>query len=165
MAVGSVAYALVRAVEAQQAESPVPPTPAAAGGGGAGSGGGGDGGNGGDGGDGEGDGDGKGERAVHGNSKESMKPNHRYEVVETKTGDVVKTGVSGQPLNANGTSPRANPQVRALNNSEGAGTYSSRVVESNLPGRRAALQAEQAATNRLKADGNSLRLQQRPKPQ
>ena len=56
---------------------------------------------------------------VHGNSKLSAKPQHGYEIYNTETGDVVKTGISGQKLNLNGTSPRANSQVNKLNKSAG----------------------------------------------
>lgn len=100
--------------------------------------------------------------AVHGNSKISQKLQHRYEIVDNRTGDVAKTGISGRDLNVNGTSGRANSQVNALNRAEGEGTYSARVVETNLPGRQAALDAESAATARLREAGNDLPLQRRP---
>jgi len=102
---------------------------------------------------------------VHGNSKASPKPQHRYEIVDAAAeGDVVKTGISGQRMNANGTSPRANRQVNRLNAAE-AGRYEARVVERDIPGRSKALANEQAATDALHAEGNSLRMQQRPTPQ
>ena len=91
--------------------------------------------------------------AVHGNSLRSTKPQHRYEIYNTETGEVAKTGISGRPLNKDGTSPRANTQVNALNRQEGSGTYSARVVEKDLPGRQAALKAEQDATKRLREEG------------
>ena len=72
--------------------------------------------------------------AVHGNSLRSTKPQHRYEIYNTETGEVVKTGISGRPLNMDGTSPRANTQVNALNRRDGADIYSARVVEKDLPG-------------------------------
>ncbi|MBL8448632.1 MAG: hypothetical protein JNM32_01770 [Dechloromonas sp.] len=103
-------------------------------------------------------------RGVHGNSRASTAVQHRYEIAETASGDVVKTGISGGALNANGTSGRANRQVNALNKAEGQGSYSASVKETNLPGRQAGLDAEQAATTRLDAEGNSLRLQRRPRP-
>jgi RHS repeat-associated protein len=102
--------------------------------------------------------------APHGNSRLSPNLQHRYEIVENSSGDVVKTGISGKPLNQNGTSGRANGQVNRLNAAEGDGAYSARVPEINLPGRQAGLDAEQAATTQLNAAGNSLRLQRRPKP-
>ena len=100
----------------------------------------------------------------HGNSKLSPNAQHRYEIVENSSGDVVKTGISGKPMNQNGTSGRANGQVNELNAAEGQGTYSATVPEKNLPGRQTGINAEQAATTQLDAAGNSLRLQKRPKP-
>ena len=68
---------------------------------------------------------------VHGNSAKSTKPQHGYEIYEGDTGNVVKTGISGQKLNADGSSPRANVQVNALNRKENRNAYNayrSRVV-------------------------------------
>jgi RHS repeat-associated protein len=100
--------------------------------------------------------------SVHGNSKLSAKPQHRYEIVENETEDVAKTGISGQPINKNG-SPRANQQVNSLNRAAGYEKYSAVVKETGIPGRQAALDIERSATKRLVEDGNSLPLQQRPK--
>ena len=52
--------------------------------------------------------------APHGNSKNSTKPNHVYVIVD-QSGTLIKVGISGQVLNKNGSSPRANPQVAELN--------------------------------------------------
>ncbi|ACE83371.1 hypothetical protein CJA_0825 [Cellvibrio japonicus Ueda107] len=76
-----------------------------------------------------------------------------------------KKGISGQKLNKDGSSPRANSQVNAQNKTENTDKYEASVKETNIPGREAALNSEQAATNQLKADGHSLRLQCRPKPE
>jgi RHS repeat-associated protein len=103
------------------------------------------------------------QQALHGNSKLSLKLHHRYEIVENSTKDVVKTGISGQPLTQSGTSPRARPQLKDLNKTN-EGAYSARVVETDIPGRQVGLDAERAATTKLSKEGNSLRLQKRPKP-
>ncbi|MDH3273691.1 MAG: polymorphic toxin-type HINT domain-containing protein [Gammaproteobacteria bacterium] len=100
---------------------------------------------------------------VHGNDKRSMKTQHRYEVAD-ETGDVKKTGISGEPLNKNGTSPRANRQVNEANRANDGHTYTATVEENDIPGRRVALDAEQQATNRLDAAGHSLDWQSRPTP-
>jgi hypothetical protein len=100
----------------------------------------------------------------HGNSKTSMKSQHGYEIYEISTGDVVKTGISGQPLNKNGSSPRANRQVNALNVAEGYDRYGARVVETGMPGRTAALKWERANASRLYGAGNSMRIHRRPRP-
>ena len=67
--------------------------------------------------------------SVHGNSRLSTKPQHGYEIYNKKTGDVGKTGISGQPLNKNGTSPRANTQVNKLNKLAGEDIYAARAVK------------------------------------
>lgn len=105
----------------------------------------------------------QGPAGVHGNHKASPKPHHRYEIYEVKTGNVVKTGISGQPLNANGSSPRANPQVNYWNQQDGAGKYAARVVETNIPGRAAALEVEKVATKQLRNAGHDLKKQILPK--
>lgn len=101
---------------------------------------------------------------THGNSATSTKPQHGYVVFETQSGDVVKTGISGEPLNRNGTSPRANAQINVLKKVEGAGKYSASVVTTNLADRAAALQWERANAQWLWDQGNSMRLHQRPRP-
>ena len=59
---------------------------------------------------------------MHGNSLSSTNPNHVYVIVD-QDGSMVKVGISGQPLNVNGTSPRANPQVSTFNNEYGMDTH------------------------------------------
>lgn len=77
---------------------------------------------------------------VHGNSKTSTKPQHGYEIYNKETGDVVKTGISGQAINKNGTSPRANSQVNRLNKGIGSDVYDARIVITNIPDRASALE-------------------------
>lgn len=104
--------------------------------------------------------------AVNGNNKASTKPQHGYEIRDTKNGgDVVKTGISGQPLNKDGSSHRANSQVNAWNKQDGSGTYSAQVVKTNMPNRAAALRWEQNNVIRLHRAGNSLRRHTYPRPQ
>ena len=101
---------------------------------------------------------------VHGNSKLSTKPQHGYEIYNTETGDVVKTGISGQKLNLNGTSPRANSQVNKLNKSTGTQLYDARIVETDMPNRLSALEWERENALRLWNEGNSMSLHKRPRP-
>ena len=103
---------------------------------------------------------------VHGNSAKSTKPQHGYEIYEGDTGDVVKTGISGQKLNADGSSPRANVQVNALNRKENRNAYNayrSRVVMRDMPTRADALEWEKENSRRLISEGNSMVHHQRPK--
>jgi hypothetical protein len=101
----------------------------------------------------------------HGNSLRARRHQHRYEIVEISTGKVSKTGISGQKLNIDGSSPRANRQVNAHNLKAGYDKYEARVVEKNIPGRKKAKRREQIATNRLHEQGHPLDLQRYPRPQ
>ena len=101
---------------------------------------------------------------VHGNSKLSTKPQHGYEIYNTETGDVVKTGISGQKLNINRTSPRANSQINKLNKSTGKQLYDARIVTTDMPNRLSALEWERENALRLWNEGNSMSLHKRPRP-
>ena len=104
-------------------------------------------------------------KQVHGNSKNSTKIQHGYEIYEKETGDVVKTGISGQKLNVNQTSPRANSQVNKWNKIEGEGKYEARIVKKDMPNRSSALEWERNNTNRLSRERNTLSHHKRPKPE
>ena len=101
---------------------------------------------------------------VHGNSTASVRPQARYEIFERQNGNVVKTGISGRPIQQNGTLARANGQVNTLNRAAGTTKYDARIVERNIPNRAQALRSEEQATDRLHSEGNSLELQLRPRP-
>ncbi|AZE86617.1 Rhs-family protein [Pseudomonas orientalis] len=89
---------------------------------------------------------------VHGNSHASKNPNHVYVIVDTKTGRMMKPGISGRALNKNGTSPRANQQVNALNKPQ-AGRYKAVIVEKNKT-RLQAKATEQKITDKHAARNN-----------
>ncbi len=92
----------------------------------------------------------------HGNSAKSMKKQHGYEIYDVESGDVVKTGISGQKLNENKSSPRANSQVNKFNKEVGSPKYAARVVIKNLDGRKRALKWEKLNAGRLFKNGNSM---------
>ncbi len=98
---------------------------------------------------------------VHGNSKASTNPQHGYEIRRTEDGDVVKTGVSGQPRNKDGSSPRANRQTNKWNGEEGSGTYEAEVVET-APDRQTILDWERQNADRLRGEGNSMDKHKKP---
>jgi RHS repeat-associated protein len=102
---------------------------------------------------------------IPGNSKMSPRRQHMCEISRVVGGDVGKTGISGQPLNKNGTSPRANRQVKKLNREAGGNVWKAEVVAKDIPGRAMALEMEQLNTNRLYDQGHSMELHSRPKPQ
>lgn len=67
---------------------------------------------------------------IHGNSRLSTKAQHGYEIVDTTSGEVVKTGVSGGRRTATGGSARANSQANQWNREAGQpGRYEPRVVK------------------------------------
>ena len=100
---------------------------------------------------------------IHGNSKLSTKPQHGDEIYNTRTGDVCKTGISGQKLNQNGTSPRANPQVSRLNADAGERLFDARIVQ-RMPNRQSALEMERENALRLWNEGHSMSIHLRPRP-
>jgi len=86
----------------------------------------------------------------HRNSLNSTAPNHVYVIVD-QNGNLVKVGISGQPLNQNGTSPRANPQVAEFNR-QGLNTRAI-IIETGLS-RRDALALEHKVTDKHGARNN-----------
>lgn len=97
-----------------------------------------------------------GAKAVNGNSKASTKAQHVYEIFETGTENVVKTGISGGKVSKADKSYRATSQVNKLNKAEGAGKYDSRIVDKIPAGqgsRQKALNSEAANANKLRSQG------------
>lgn len=62
----------------------------------------------------------------HGNSKQSTKSQHIYEIKDKESGEVVKTGVSGGRIRKDGKSSRAESQVRSKK--FGADKYESTII-------------------------------------
>jgi hypothetical protein len=81
----------------------------------------------------------------HGNSKRSSRPQHLYAIIDTHDMSIYKYGISGIPLNKNGTSARANLQVGVLNSlPSNRGRYKATIMMQGIPGRAAALSLEYA---------------------
>ena len=100
--------------------------------------------------------------SYHGNSSKSTKKQHGYEIIESDTGKVVKTGISGGDLNINGSSKRANSQVNNWNKAEGNGKYEANVVKTDMPDRATALQWEKNNAQRLYDEGQPMSKHKRP---
>jgi hypothetical protein len=79
----------------------------------------------------------------HKNSRTNQTPNHVY-IIRNPDGTIYKYGISGRPLNQNGTSPRANQQINKLNEGipESAPRHTAEIYRSNIRGRSAALELE-----------------------
>jgi len=103
-------------------------------------------------------------RDSHGNSANSKKEQHGYEIYSVNDGDVVKTGISGGKITKKGKSYRATTQVNKFNREAKAKgskkRYDSRIVV-KLPDRAKALKWEKLNANRLKKK-NSMIKHRRP---
>lgn len=80
-----------------------------------------------------------------------------YTIENIKTGEIHKVGVSGQPLNKNGTSPRAARQANTLNKPTGSKDWVAKVQELGIPGRREGLSRERALRDKLRDEGQGLK--------
>jgi hypothetical protein len=78
----------------------------------------------------------------HGNSKESKKPHHLYEIRDSKNNEVFKYGICGDPLNADGSSPRANDQVSLFNTVVGWARFFALILITGIQGRKKARELE-----------------------
>ncbi len=78
----------------------------------------------------------------HTNSKDNQADHHLYEIVDAEEEDVFKYGICGKPLNKNGSSPRANEQVRYLNRAVRRIRYFVTILFTGILGRAKALEME-----------------------
>lgn len=76
----------------------------------------------------------------------------------------MKTGISGQPLNKNGSSPTANAQVNKFNLQAGSNVYSARVVKTGMKNRDIALKWEAENSMKLWYEQNNMYLHKKPRP-
>ena len=86
----------------------------------------------------------------HRNSRDNNSENHVYVIVDDNN-DLVKVGVSGRPLNKNGSSNRANTQVNKFNKN---GEKTRAVVVEKGLSRREALDLEKQITAKHNARNN-----------
>lgn len=79
---------------------------------------------------------------MHGNSNQNERDHHLYEIVDRQRKDIFKYGIGGDPLNEDGTSPRANKQVKLFNNLVGWARFFANVLITSIPGRVKAKELE-----------------------
>ena len=92
-------------------------------------------------------------KVVHGNAKASTKAQHAYDIINTETNKVVKTGVSGGKILKNGKSARAESQVRKWNKEAEKDIYKSEVTHKEPEGtgsRERILEYEKERANKLR---------------
>ena len=78
----------------------------------------------------------------HGNHHENDAAHRLYEIRDRECEDVYKYGICGDPLNDDGTSPRAERQVREFNRAVRWLRFFANVLRSGIPGRLAARKLE-----------------------
>ena len=86
----------------------------------------------------------------HGNSKDSKKKHHLYAIIEIFRNLVFKFGISGEKLNKDGSSRRANKQVNKLNKMAGINAFKSEILEIDIDGREVSLKKEIEVTKKFK---------------
>jgi len=102
-------------------------------------------------------------KSIHGNSNKSKRLHHGYKILDKKTRQVMKIGISGGKLNKNGTSRRANSQVNAWNKAVGSKRYKAVVIKKNLRGRLKAKRWEQGRVDSVYLGGGKMRRHRLPK--
>lgn len=96
-------------------------------------------------------------KEVNGNSKSSTKEQHNYDIKDTQTGNVVKTGTSGGKETKTGESYRGNSQANKWNKQEGTpGRYKSETTNRVPAGEGARQKALDYETNRANQVRNQL---------
>ena len=94
---------------------------------------------------------------THGNSKSSTKEQHNYDIEDTETNTVVKTGTSGGKVTKTGESYRGNSQANKWNKQEGTTKYKSTITNKEKAGegaRTKALKYEDNRASKLKSEGH-----------
>jgi hypothetical protein len=79
----------------------------------------------------------------HGNSHQNFEAHHLYEIYDTFEEDVYKFGVCGNPLLPDGSSPRANRQVREFNRVVGMLRFIANIIMVGINGKKQAEEIEQ----------------------
>lgn len=81
----------------------------------------------------------------HGNSHQNKEEHHLYAIFDLEEQSIYKYGVCGEPLNEDGSSPRAGRQVREFNRVVGRLRFTAIILETGISGRKLAEELEEAA--------------------
>ncbi len=83
----------------------------------------------------------------HGNSLGNNELHHLYQINDDEENDVFKYGISGEALLPDGSSGRANKQVKSYNLIANKQKFSAEVLETDIEGREKALEKEDEYIN------------------
>jgi hypothetical protein len=86
----------------------------------------------------------------HGNSYKNNNKHHLYEIHDRERKGLYKYGISGLPLNKDGSSPRANEQVSLFNRLVGWSRFFAVVLLRGIMGRKKASEKEDQYINAYK---------------
>lgn len=78
----------------------------------------------------------------HGNLTSNPADHHLYEIIDKVDDDIFKYGISGKKLRADGSSPRAEKQVRILNLAVNWKRFRSNILLTKIKGRMLARKIE-----------------------
>ena len=78
----------------------------------------------------------------HANSHQNQADHHLYEIRDKQTNDTDKYGICGDPLLPDGSSPRANRQLRVFNRIAGWKRFFTIILLMGIPGRKRAEEIE-----------------------
>lgn len=81
----------------------------------------------------------------HGNSHQNKEEHHLYAIFDIEEQSIYKYGICGEPLNEDGSSPRANRQVREFNRVVGSLRFTAIILETGISGRKHAEEREETA--------------------
>lgn len=89
---------------------------------------------------------------THANSHQNQELHHLYEIYDIEEQDTYKYGICGEPLNSDGTSPRANRQLREFNRLVGYVRFIARIILTDIPGRKRAEEVEDEMIEKYEAE-------------
>ncbi len=81
-------------------------------------------------------------KKIHSNSHENQEFHHLYALDDTENESVFKYGISDDPIEEDGISKRIRSHLNLYNLIAGTLRFVGRIIEVNIPGRKAAEQTE-----------------------
>jgi hypothetical protein len=87
---------------------------------------------------------------MHKNNKKNPENHHLHEIYDDERETAFKFGISSRPLRKDGTSPRAQQQVRLFNRVAGWLRFSGRILLKGIKGREKALDLEEKTVSHYK---------------
>lgn len=84
---------------------------------------------------------------MHKNDRRNQDEHHLYEIHDRERNGLFKYGISGRPLNKDGSSPRANEQINLFNKVVGWARFFAQIILTGIKGRAKAEEIENQHIN------------------